>query len=68
MSSQAPQVSDFKAIGELVGEGLGEYLIFRNALYIGLSALSGEYGEYILKFQKKIKEKQKKKEERATYR
>ena len=50
MSSQAPQVSDFKAIGELVGEGLGEYLIFRNALYIGLSALLGEYGEGVFKF------------------
>ena len=50
MSSQAPQVSDFKAIGEPAGECLGEYLIFRNALYIGLSALLGEYGEYILKF------------------
>ena len=45
-----PEVSDFKAIGEPVGECLGEYLKFRNALYIGLSALSGEYGEYILKF------------------
>ena len=31
--------------GEYPGECLGEYLKFRNALYIGLSALLGEYGE-----------------------
>ena len=31
--------------GEYPGECLGEYLKFRNTLYIGLSALLGEYGE-----------------------
>ena len=31
--------------GEHLGECLGEYLKFQNALYIGLSALLGEYGE-----------------------
>lgn len=42
-----PKVSNWKAIGEPVGEWLGEYLISWNALYIGLSGL---LGEYILKF------------------
>ncbi len=36
--------------GEYPGEYAGEYLIFQIPLYIGLSALLGEYGEGVFKF------------------
>ena len=40
--------------GEYPGEYVGEYLISQIPLSIGLSALSGEYGEWFCKFATKI--------------